>query len=120
MVEARLHEEVAGIIRLARKYQADDLRMHCIEIFKTAWPVTLEEWDAREREVVRLWNELLPFDSADYDGDNTLQRYLPDPGRMSYCPPLFVNSSRLEYGNCNPARTRREHPRCLTFSVLRA
>jgi hypothetical protein len=79
-------EEVAGIIRLAGKYQADALREYYVGIFKTAWPATLVLWDAREKEVRRVcWQgELHKGEDNDKDNDEEEddQSYLPDPGKL--------------------------------------
>jgi hypothetical protein len=81
-------EEVARVIRLVRKYHADELRMHFVEIFKTAWPATLTGWDTHEREMERLCDEgELPQDEDDdenvAEGDKmSYRRNLPDPGKV--------------------------------------
>ncbi|KAI0801812.1 hypothetical protein BC629DRAFT_139719 [Irpex lacteus] len=49
--------ELSGLMRLARKYGAEDLLKHCTTVFRNAWPTTLQNWDRREEELARSWNE---------------------------------------------------------------
>ena len=73
-------DEMAAIICLATKYQAEDLRAHFIDIFKKAWPDTFDEWGRRETDVVaRSYVEPGPMS----DHAELFDFWLPDPGQ--YC-----------------------------------
>lgn len=67
---------LAGLLRLSRKYEADDLYSHYMLIFRNAWPDVLSKWDTRETELLQMWvesdNEAGPFESQ-----------IPDPGMSS-------------------------------------
>lgn len=87
-------EEAASIIRLARKYQADELYQHFLQMYKAAWPTNLHEWDKREKEKKRIWQEpeaaVVHVDDPDPDAERdyipyraAIAEYLPDPG--TYC-----------------------------------
>ena len=45
---------VAGILRLANKYEIDKLRRQALDHLSIAWPTTLKNWDARE-DLVRMY-----------------------------------------------------------------
>lgn len=81
-------EELVGLMRLSRKYEAQDLYDHCLAIFKTAWPVTLKEWDYRNKDViVRIKNEPDVISDPAYAEDEDLLQYLlPEPGTVKFSP----------------------------------
>ncbi|KAI0086522.1 hypothetical protein BDY19DRAFT_960361 [Irpex rosettiformis] len=76
-------DEIEGLMRLTRKYEAEDLYQHCVTIFQNAWPSTLDRWDLRETEMLRIFDEP-QYDEEDYDvwkgRAQVIGHHQPDPG----------------------------------------
>ena len=73
--------DLVGLLRLSRKYAADDLYKHCITIFQYAWPTTLHEWDHRMKDTVRIWNEEETRKARSrFRPWQLIEHELPDPG----------------------------------------
>lgn len=76
-------EELVGLMRLSRKYEAEDLYNHCVSLFQVAWPHTLKEWDQCNQDMERVWNEPDIRKDQYCAHDPDLVKYsLPDPGRF--------------------------------------
>lgn len=67
---------LAALMRLSRKYGAEDLYSHCVLVFKNAWPDVLSKWNTRETELLQAWVE------SDNEAGQ-LESQLPDPGTSS-------------------------------------
>ncbi|KAI0088127.1 hypothetical protein BDY19DRAFT_994533 [Irpex rosettiformis] len=50
-------DDLVGLMRLSKKYEAEDLYQHCVYVFQNAWPATLKEWDHRNKDIMRIWYE---------------------------------------------------------------
>ncbi|KAF8590732.1 hypothetical protein K439DRAFT_1381509 [Ramaria rubella] len=61
--------KVAGILRLATKYEVDNLRGLIITILSTDWPSDLASWDKNEAEIAEMSQPL----------DYPMDLYLPEP-----------------------------------------
>lgn len=48
---------VAGVLRMATKYQIEFLRERIVQIIEADWPKTVEEWDAMEAHIELLEQE---------------------------------------------------------------
>lgn len=81
-------EELVGLMRLSRKYEAQDLYNHCVVVFKNAWPATLEEWDHRNHDAMaRIKKEPDVIKNPNYElNKNLLQYLLPEPGTFTNVP----------------------------------
>lgn len=80
-------DEIAAIIRLASKYQAENLRNHFVEIFVAAWPVTFDDWQTREKDMERILSEIeLSAWAQAPDPMRCVNSHMPDPGRSPFVP----------------------------------
>lgn len=74
-------DQAAILVRLARKYQADDIRTHFTEVFKSAWPNSFDDWDLRQRDMARIWNEPEAEGIRDSVYAESWSEQVPDPSR---------------------------------------
>ena len=77
-------DELAGLLRLTRKYEAEDLYKRCVAVFQSAWPTTLHEWEHRNKDALeRIKNEeevRKLLEESQYYWNEDLPWELPDPG----------------------------------------
>ena len=79
-------DDLVGLMRLSRKYQAEALYKHCITVFQNAWPPTLSDFARRNADLMRIWNEQEACSAQD---DNTTRwgerlDAIPDPGMFTH------------------------------------
>ena len=68
-------EKIAGPLRLATKYEKDDLRSHLIEILLHDWPQSLNAWDK--------YQKVLEQDMVENDA-YFFPPWYPDPGMIIF------------------------------------
>ncbi|KAI0801825.1 hypothetical protein BC629DRAFT_1591506 [Irpex lacteus] len=78
-------ERLVGLMRLSRKYDAEDLYKHCITVFQNAWPAsTLQGWDDRDQDKARVWNEPGVQENSNFkmfdDYNTAIEVSRPEPG----------------------------------------
>ena len=61
-------DDLVGLMRLARKYQAEELYKHCITVFQNAWPATLSDFARRNADLMRIWSEQKACSAQDDPG----------------------------------------------------
>ena len=80
-------DEVAELIRIAKKYQSDALYEQGLELFKTAWPDTLLHFDMRNDDARRIYGDPEGDDALaddEYEREpGYILHLLPDPGQYS-------------------------------------
>ncbi|KAI0086521.1 hypothetical protein BDY19DRAFT_995812 [Irpex rosettiformis] len=73
--------DLVGLMRLSKKYDAEDLYKHCTTVFENAWPRSLKEWDQRNKDMTRIWKEEEYRGRDNQVWSNQMIRFaLPDPG----------------------------------------
>lgn len=91
-------ERLVGLMRLSRKYDAEDLYKHCITVFQNAWPATLQGWDDRDQDKARVWNEPGVQENSNFkmfdDYNTAIEVSRPEPGMHIK---LHPESHRTQY-----------------------
>lgn len=73
-------DALAGLMRLSRRYEAEDLYAHCLFVFRKAWPDTMDRESVVQRGVLQKQR----IQSLDSDSDNkheVIERQALDPGK---------------------------------------
>lgn len=71
-----------SILRLATKYQMDDIRYHIVSLLELDWPNTLEQWDSNEVMLQHQWVDLDVHKM--WNKDQKADIIAPEPGKSYF------------------------------------